>query len=758
MKNTLSISSPSVFLPSLAMMTLSMTAEAQTKPNYLVILADDLGYGDISCHGGATPTPNIDKLFKQGVEFSNFMTCPVSSPTRAGLLTGLNPIRTGQGPNTDGQLDTAHPTLGSVFQKNGYTTGIFGKWHNGDAPGFFPGLPSVNDYGFNRFIGFYGGGCDYYTKIWANKPIRPDWYHDKVEAITEFEYSTDLLTRYALDFIAQNKTKQFMTYVPLNIIHTPLHVKDIDLKRVPTSIIQAAGGTLKTWKEYYKLYNDGETPAMNTMYAKLTGDSTIFSITGSISPAERQILYSAMLINLDDKVGEMMAYLDANGLTNNTVVLFFSDNGATPDGRALPFSGYKHSTLEGGVHSPALIRWPNGGLVGPKKFDPMVGYLDVLPTFMEIGGIQSTAAGVIDGRSFLKELKSNATSGKREYCWLWRDHDVIRTDNWKMTRYSKNHTPTAELYAIKTDTAELSDVATANPAVVADLTARLEKWRDSTGVAMAHLAPKMNLLVNPAPSFVMSSNAVLKVSAPNCVVDATHPEQIIQISTTGYSMLPGDYLHFDLMTELGTSASGFYITPYFGTAKFFSLSRGVDQFGGVQVMGPATQSKGGAWEHRVIGVGNEAPGILSKFSIVLKKSGNYSILIDNIQIRRADGTVLNVWNSNANVSKTAPSLVLSSNAIYSLAATYYEPVISGTEELTFDDGVKVLTGTSELTVCSTGREIKRCSVYSIDEKLIAQSTPLASSCAFEKSFFAPGVYIVVVEIAGKRYNKKVIIY
>ncbi|MCX6309435.1 MAG: sulfatase-like hydrolase/transferase [Bacteroidia bacterium] len=382
--------SPNIILSSLALLSVSITAHSQTKPNYVVILADDLGYGDLSCHGGKTPTPNLDKLFSQGVELSNFMTCPVSSPTRAGLLTGINPLRIGQGPNTDGQLDTAIPTMGSILKKDGYTTGIFGKWHNGNVPEFYPTLSHVNEYGFDKFVGFYGGGCDYYTKVWSNKPTSPNWYNDKTEINTNMEYTTDVITRSAIEFMEQNKANRFLAYVPFNIVHSPLHVKDVELQRVPSAIVQAAGGTLRTWKEYYKLYNDGDTPEFNTMYAQLTGDNSIFDIKGTLTTAERQILYSAMLINLDDKVGELMKYLDDTNLASNTVVLFFSDNGATLDGSGLPFTGNKHSTLEGGVHAPAVLRWPAGGMVGPRKFKPMVGYLDVLPTFMEISGISTS--------------------------------------------------------------------------------------------------------------------------------------------------------------------------------------------------------------------------------------------------------------------------------------------------------------------------------------------------------------------------------
>ena len=735
-----------LFLVSFSSVSTATLAQKTTRPNFLIILADDLGYGDLSCHGGKTPTPNIDKLINQGIEFGNFMTCPVCSPTRAGLLTGLNPLRTGQGPNTDGQLATSIPTMGSVFQANGYKTGIFGKWHNGNAPEFYPTLPHVNDYGFDRFVGFYGGGCDYYTKVWANKPTSPNWYHDKTEINTEFEYSTDLLTRYALEFIEQNKTNQFLAYVPLNIIHTPLHVKDIDLQRVPAAILQATGGPLRTWKEYYKLFNDGDTPEMNTMYAQLTGDNTIFSIAGTLSTSERQVLYSAMLINLDDKVGEMMKYLDDNNLSRNTVVLFFSDNGATPDGSGLPFSGNKHSTLEGGVHAPAVIRWPEGGLVGPKAFQPLVGYLDVLPTFMEISGISTSTIGKLDGSSFFQEMKTNAQSGFREYYWVWRDHDVIRTDQWKMSRYIDR----SELFAIQTDITESTDVYMSNPVVTLDLLAKLEKWRESTGVAITHLAPKLAIPINPAPG-----NAVLKVTA-DYVSGASNPEPVIQISGTGFKLLPDDYLHFDIKAEVGSKTDGFYVTPFFGTGKYFSAKRGVDQFGRVQMTAPAPLGGAGVWEHRVIGMGSEAPGVVNKFSIILKKTGKYNFYIDNLQIRRGDGIVLDVWSNSTKVSAANPLYTISSNSVYTLTAFYPETNTSA-ENLSIDNQIKVIYAKTGLEIVSSAKNIDHCSVYSIDGKLVAQSDPRSKTCMFSYHSFSLGVYIVSAILDGRVFNQKLVI-
>ncbi|MCX6309434.1 MAG: hypothetical protein NTY32_11595, partial [Bacteroidia bacterium] len=186
---------------------------------------------------------------------------------------------------------------------------------------------------------------------------------------------------------------------------------------------------------------------------------------------------------------------------------------------------------------------------------------------------------------------------------------------------------TAELYAIQTDIGEGSNVYWRNPSVVTDLLAKLENWRTSTGVAITHLAPKLSTPILPAPN-----GAVLKLTA-DCVVDATNPEQIIQISGTGYKLLPDDYLHFDIKAEVGSKTDGYYISPFFNTGKYFSTKRGIDQFGQIQVNTPAPLGGAGVWEHRVIGMGNEAPSSVNKFSIILRKTGKYTIFIDNLQIR-----------------------------------------------------------------------------------------------------------------------------
>ena len=741
--NTKNKKKTSIFLSSLALMSVTTTVQSQTKPNYVIILADDLGYGDLSCHGGKTPTPNIDKLFSQGVEFENFMTCPLSSPTRAGLLTGLNPLRTGQAPYTGGQMATNIPNMATILKTTGYKTGVFGKWHNGNVPEFYPELPHVNDYGFDHFIGFYGGGLDYFTKIWQNKPTSPNWYNNKTEINNNLEYAPDVIARSAIEFMEANKTNQFLTYIPFNSVHAPLHVKEVDLQRVPGSIVQAAGGGLRTWKEYYKLYNDGDAPAMNTMYAQLTGDNSILDITGTLTATELQILYSAMLINLDDKVGELMKYLDDNNLTNNTVVLFFSDNGSTDNGSSLPFSGKKGSTLEGGVHSAACMRWPAANLVGPRKFKPMVGHLDVLPTFMEASGIAETAFGKLDGTSFLNEMKINATNSNREYYWVNSDRDVIRTDNWKLNRLVSSY----ELFAINTDISESTNVYTQYPAVAADLLAKMENWRTNMNVALSHVAPKIEAPITAEPS-----GAVLKLTASR-----TTDELIIELAKTNHKVHPGDYFYFDIKAEAGSKTDGLCVIPYTGTTRFFTLSKGVDQFGRIQINCPAPMEGTGKWERRVIGLGNDGTNTITKFAVSVRRPGNYTFYFDNLHIKRADGSIINIWNNSTKVSAGSPLYTISSTDAYTLSA--YFDASTAIEDIFDKKQLKITHELNQILVSAEGQIIESCKLFSFDSKLIAKSNVgQNSTCTINKSHLKSGMYILSVEINKRFYIEKVLIF
>lgn len=221
------------------------------KPNVLYILADDLGWSDISVHPpGTIPTPNVDRLFAEGVQLGNFMGWCVCSPTRAMLLTGRHPFRVGTGPETGGELAKEETTIAEGFRANGYRTGIFGKWHNGSDPGTpayrkafeeaWASMPNkklvgglgVNEHGFDEAWVYYGGGADYFTRrtVQGRGPV--SWWHNRQFRPDDVGYTDDFVTQRAIEFIRANKDLPFFCYLPFHIVHAPLQAKDEDLKGV----------------------------------------------------------------------------------------------------------------------------------------------------------------------------------------------------------------------------------------------------------------------------------------------------------------------------------------------------------------------------------------------------------------------------------------------------------------------------------------------------------------------------------------------
>ncbi|MCD6303769.1 MAG: sulfatase-like hydrolase/transferase [Planctomycetes bacterium] len=581
---------------------------AAQRPNFLVLLADDLGWGDISLHGGKTPTPHIDAFFRESVELTTFMTCPVCSPTRAGLLTGRHNLRLGAGPKTGGELDPRETTIAEAFKAHGYATGIFGKWHNGDDPDTpefraawreaFKSLPNkkfhagygVNVHGFDEAWVYYGGGADYFTRRTVHGRGPVSWWHNRQYRPADRGYTDDLIVRHAVEFLRANKDRPFFCYVPFHLVHAPLQAKPEELARAASGAVDADHRT-----------------------------------------------YSAMLMGTDNRVGAILREIDALNLRDNTVVLFFSDNGATKIGSNLPLRLGKHSAYEGGVHSPAAIRWPAGHLPAGRKYDGMMGHLDVMPTFLSMAGLPPVKGRPLDGRDVWPALRSGGPSPVESYYWVWGDYDVVRTEKWKLFRYV-NH---VELYDIRRDLCETTNVADEHPDVVKEMTARLEAWRRSTGVALMHQAPRPTSPSRPAPQ-----GDVLEVRATVTTAGRPRDSVLLHLAARSLRILPGDYLEYDICIAADSLPGGFYLAP-FRTNKpaVFNGRRGVDQFGRLQAYGPPTRGAPGTWERRVIGLGNEAPSSLNRYGVVLmgRRSGTLHFYLDNIQVRRGDGSVVPIW-------------------------------------------------------------------------------------------------------------------
>ena len=600
------------------------SAAAARPPNVVYLLADDLGWGDLSRNGGRIATPAIDQLFARGVELNNFMGWCVCSPTRAMLLTGRHPFRVGTGPEVGGELAAAETTIATGFKVNGYRTGIFGKWHNGyepDTPEYraafaeaWKSMPNkklegglgVNAHGFDEAWIYYGGGADYFTRRTVEGRGPVSWWHNREFRPRDVGYTEDLVVRHALDFIGENKEAPFFCYVPFHLVHAPLQAKDEDLAEVDPQL--AAG-----------------LPAASP----------------KVSAAEKRT-HAAMLRALDQNVATIVAELERLGLSENTILVFTSDNGAMEAGSSLPLRGAKHTIYEGGVRLPTVIHWPKGGLAGGTKWDGLCGSLDMFPTLMAMTASTMPATRPLDGKNIWPALQARTTSPVESYYWAWHGQDAIRTSRWKLHRFYDRF----ELYDIRHDEGETTDLAGANPAVVRELVAQMDAWNASLGTALSHRPTSFALEANPEPS-----GEVLEVTVT--VTPDAHARDTLVVPFAGLqgTHVATDYVEFDIACAPGSPASGFYYTPFKGNdTKAFALSfkrgDGVDQFGREQAGGPVIRPGPGRWEHRVVGLSSSAPGALPRHGMVFKggKPGTYKIYLDNLRIRHGDGSTTPIWS------------------------------------------------------------------------------------------------------------------
>jgi arylsulfatase A-like enzyme len=620
-----------LFLSCLAV-TAAQADSGPARPNVVYILADDVGWGDLSVHGGGVSTPNIDRLFSEGVELTNFMGWCVCSPTRAMLLTGRHPIRVGTGPEVGGELALEETTIAEGFQANGYRTGVFGKWHNGsdpDTPEFsaafyeaFKSMPNkklegghgANAHGFDEAWIYYGGGADYFNRrtVQGRGPV--SWWHNREFREKDEGYTDDLVTRYAIEFIRASKDQPFFCYIPFHIAHAPLQAKENDLAAIDPK--QAA-----------------ELPTAS-------GKTT----------AENKRLHAAMLHAMDNNIAAIRAELDQLGLSENTILVFTSDNGAMEAGSSLPLRGHKHTIYDGGVRLPTAVYWPKGGLVGGRKWDGLCGALDVFPTLMAMTGSTMPPTRPLDGRNIWPALRENQPSPVESYYWVWRGQDAIRTDQWKLHRFFDRF----ELYDLKKDETESNNVAAAHPDVVKSLTAKMDAWAGSLGVALTHQPAPAKYHAPAAPE-----GEVLAVTVT--VTDKAKPSDRLVISVANWSgtQYATDWIEFDIAFSPGTPARH----PWFSTLEgnnskpfgpLFKRGDGVDQFGRDQTTGPGIADGKSVWEHRIIGLASTAPGALGKHGVVFNggKPGTYTIYLDNLRIRHADGTTTLLW-TNGKDTKTA---------------------------------------------------------------------------------------------------------
>lgn len=380
-------------------------AQRPRGPNIVIILADDLGWGDVGFHGSAIKTPHIDELAKEGVILDRFYTAPVCSPTRAGLMTGRYPNRFGLRetvipPWSDFGVDTAEVFLPQLLARAGYQNRIaLGKWHLGHSAREY--LPLQR--GFTHFYGHYNGAIDYFT---LKREHERDWHNDE-ETSHDQGYSTDLITDEAVRCVRAQASQDspFFLYVAYNAPHSPLQAKKEDLLQYG--------------------YDETKPP-----FGKQGGgneDSDQLVGRGNT----KQQTYAAMVTNMDRGIGRILSTLRESGLEENTLVLFFSDNGAAPgEGSSSgELRGAKFQEWDGGVRSPAVIKWP-AGFKGGRSINQVTGYIDVVPTLLDIAGLRKPDSKPLDGISILPILENKAENISRDF---YLGYGSLISDNrWKI--------------------------------------------------------------------------------------------------------------------------------------------------------------------------------------------------------------------------------------------------------------------------------------------------------------------------------------
>lgn len=404
-------------------------------PNFILIMADDLGYGGLASYGDTSlNTPNIDYLAENGIRFTDFHSnAPVCSPTRAALLTGRYQQRAGlegviyvRGETREVGLDTTQTSIATLLKTANYQTGIMGKWHLGYRKEFNPVY-----HGFDTFYGYLSGNIDYHSH-YDGAGIY-DWWHN-LDSIYEEGYVTDLITQHAVDFIGDNKEKPFFLYVSHESPHVPFQGRNDPAYRFPG-------------KE--------------------------FSYYGPVEDTTK--VYREMVEVMDEGVGEILKALRENRLEENTLVLFISDNGAEVFGNNGNLNGKKGDLLEGGHRVPGIAYWK--GKIKPKESSATILSMDILPTFLALSRGSYASNLKFDGIDFSGHLLKDKPIGKRTVFWRYRNKKVARYGEWKLLLTKMD----TLLFNLNEDILETRDLSDERQDQLKELLKKLEDWERDMG-------------------------------------------------------------------------------------------------------------------------------------------------------------------------------------------------------------------------------------------------------------------------------------
>lgn len=405
------------------------------KPNIIVIMADDLGYGGVGCYGELNiKTPSIDSLAKNGMKFTDFHSNgAVCSPTRAAFLTGRYQQRSGlegviyvRGNTRQLGLDTTQVTVAELLKGNGYATGIMGKWHLGYRKEFSPVY-----HGFDEFVGFISGNIDYHSHY--DNAGTYDWWHN-LDSVQEEGYSTDLITEHSVDFIKQHRDRPFFLYVAHEAPHVPFQGRGDPAYRFPGKEFTYHG------------------PAEN-----------------------KEASYKEMIEVMDEGIGTIMLSLKENGLEENTLVFFISDNGGEVFGNNGGLKGSKGDLWEGGHRVPAIAYWK--GRIAPSESSEIIISMDLLPTLLSVSRTPTPDGLSFDGVDFSSLLLDKSSLPERTLFWRYQKQKAVRNKQYKLLLTESD----TALYDLDQDLQETTDLSGSNKPVVEDLLKQLEAWERNVG-------------------------------------------------------------------------------------------------------------------------------------------------------------------------------------------------------------------------------------------------------------------------------------
>jgi arylsulfatase A-like enzyme len=599
-----------LFISSLVFSTVAQTPP--DRPNIVVILADDLGYGDVSFNGCPDfQTPNIDSIANNGVLCRNgYVTHPVCSPSRAALLTGRYQQRFGHENNSDD--DATNPRLGApmselllprILKPAGYVCGVIGKWHLGSASNFHP-----LSRGFDEFFGFLGASSDYYDAA----VIQNYTY------LTETQYLTEAFTREATSFINRHAAERFFLYLAYNAVHAPFQ----------------------------------EPPA-----------SYMDRVANISDPSRRK--YAAMVTALDDGVGQVLQALQAQNLLDKTLIFFLSDNGGPPRSfiRNDPLRGYKFNVLEGGIHVPFAVQW-TGRLAPSSTYNAPVSSLDIVATAAAVGGVPLPADRVYDGVNVLPYLAGKKGPLQRTLFWRWfglgKDGPpgsvdtiwAVRSGPLKLVTERATVGQPPALYDVANDIGETQNLATTQPADVKSLKKLYKQWN-------AQLVPPLWQFGTDFPRSVVLAGDWNGFSKD----DSTSPWKLRWISAPGLHGTPDSFNWFK--NTIFVATSGGDTTPGRHSFALVGNSNYSTQWGGGPINIDDTTS--------VPFFSGSALGPTS--SISLKDGFYYSFRIIDPVVNNWNGQNVRVNLKLAVMKTSAPPVSVSRSGQTPTAPTSDEPVV-----------------------------------------------------------------------------------